>query len=117
MLQIVGVAMERVRRFVSWVITVERTGRVGGTNESTLMGLLWEPSSSVSALDSEGVDRGKVVVTCADACESVMGSGERLRRNEVVEGERRVGRRGEIMGDGCRRFSTTIGWMVSRNLA
>jgi hypothetical protein len=44
-------------------ITVERTGSVGGMNESTLMGLLWEPSSSVSALDSEGVDRGKVDVT------------------------------------------------------
>jgi hypothetical protein len=56
MLQIVGVAMERVRRFVSWVITVERMGRVGGTNESTLMGLLWEPSSLVLALDSEGID-------------------------------------------------------------
>jgi hypothetical protein len=113
MLQIMGIAMEHVRRFVSWVITVERTGRVRGMNESTLMGLLWEPSSSVSALDSKGVDQGKVDVTWADACESVMGSGEQLRRNEVVEGERR----GEIMGDGCQRFSTTIGWMVSQNLA
>jgi hypothetical protein len=97
MLQIVGVAMECVCWFVSWVITMERTGRVGGMNESTLMGLLWEPSSSVSALDSEGVDQGKVDVTWADACESLMGSGEQLRRNEVVEGERR----GKIMGDGC----------------
>jgi hypothetical protein len=62
MLQIVGVAMERVRQFVSWVITMEQTGRVGGMNEFTLMGLLWEPSSSISALDRDGDDWGKVDV-------------------------------------------------------
>jgi hypothetical protein len=56
MLQMVGVAMERVHQLVSWVFTVERTGRVGGMNESMLMGLLWEPSSSVLALDREGVN-------------------------------------------------------------